>query len=1134
MKKVNIGLDLGITSVGWAVADENLTLIERGVRLFDSLDDNGELLNATRRDKRSMRRQVSRRKNLKKDFIKLLVRSKMVPDDFLDANNHLTISLENFGKKYSSNSTDENVIDLRIKAIYNKLSLDNLISVLYWYLSNRGFEYEVAGDDDFAKAQEAYGDLISDFKGKFVVEIQKAFFDKNGFFRSDLNRNFSTKQYLQELEAIFKNQDLPEEFKQAYLTLFKRRRKFEEGPGPKDLEVAKKMAKFPMHEGLFQRSKFQITNGEVTQLTSVWEKTIGKCSRYPGEDRAPKNSFAAEIFNLLNDLNNIYVYDANSRTSHKLDIQDKIAIINISLDTKSNINKVLSYITKKFSCDEESVLGFRIKNTKKNETEKLLTELATFHEIKKAFKNVNADFKVSKFTGDFGIFSFIDEIIEPCYKYKEVENRVEQFKKLEIFKSFTGEQLLGIAKTKIGSATHALSYKALHEYSKLLLNSEDNYSKLSYESRVEEQTNGLIKRKYIPLEWIDELIASPTIKRGIRQAMKVLNALIKTRDYEVQNIVIEMARETNDKQAKSSAKELQATLLGIRDQLREYIGEEQKASPDFKASKNIIQKLWLYKQQKGRDPYDGQLLPDAIAIMRNPNLVDIDHIIPYSQSFDDSRNNKVLTKKEHNAKKGNLTANQYIMQTFGLNKYNELFDLWKQMFIRNEPGFSSLQKFKNMTDDIDYSNPANAMGFIGRNLVDTRYIAKEVLAKLENFIKNQTDENHPWHNAGVKTINGKMTSFIGKLVEDGGKLIRPEGFENDGRLDPKTKLKVREWNGHHSEDAFLILHGALKNRRLNKYIEKVLSEPFMSDIEKEEFRKEMNEKYSQENNLDFEKKMDVDKIREDLNKSVNEVRFSYMTTSRSNRKFFNETFYTGRYDEEGNLHKVVKIKLQTADSKSLGEIFGDNFKYKVTMKEFDNNTFEALKKLYLQNLDQKEPFSKICDGKGRVSVSVGKNNTIRKVAHLTIIREEKSEIEVVRTKNNKNSFYESMEWIELRLYKNIKGQNKVIPVTAANHIISKGNVKPKEDVLKEWFKDKSIAYDAKPWAILKYGTIIKDLEGNLYRVNGQSHSQDKIELKRLDGLEVKKQVLYTLNSKIKEWKICEQNELGNIKEITPF
>lgn len=1132
MRKVNIGLDLGITSVGWAVADENLSLIERGVRLFDSLDDNGELLNATRRDKRSMRRQVSRRKNLKKDFIKLLVKHKMVPSQFLDANNHLTISLEEFGKEYSINSKDENIIDLRLEAIKKKIEFQKLIGVLYWYLSNRGFEYEVAGDDDYAKAQEAYGELISNFKDKFIAEIQKAFFDKEGFFRSSLNRNFSTKNYLKELEAIFNNQDLPKEFKEEYVALFVRRRKFEEGPGPKDIEIAKKMAELPMHEGLFQRSKFQIANGEVTQLSSVWEKTIGKCSRYPNEDRAPKKSFSAEIFNLLNDLNNIYIYDANSRTSHKLDTKDKIAVINISLDTKSNVKKTISYITKKFSCNEESVLGFRIKNTKKNETEKLLTELTAFHEIKKAFKSVNADFKISEFAGDFNIFSFIDEIIEPCYKYKEIENRIEQFKKLEIFKNFTNEQLLGIAKTKIGSATHALSYKALHEYSKLLLDSEDNYSKLSYDSRTTEQTGALAKRKYIPLEWIDELIASPTIKRGIRQAMKVLNALIKTRNYEVQNIVIEMARETNDKQAKSSAKELQATLFGIRDQLREYIGQEQKVSPDFKPSKNIIQKLWLYKQQKGRDPYDGQLLPDANAIMRNPNLVDIDHIIPYSQSFDDSRNNKVLTKKEHNAKKGNLTANQYIMQTFGQNKYNELFDLWKQMFISNESGFSSPQKFKNMTDDIDYSNPANAMGFIGRNLVDTRYIAKEVFAKLENFIKYQTDENHPWHNAGIKTINGKMTSFIGKLVEDGGKLIRPDGFENDGRMDPKTRLKAREWNGHHSEDAFLILHGALKNRKLNKYIEKALSNPFMSSDEKEKFRKEMDTKYAQEDNLGYDKKMDVNKIREELNTSVNEVKFSYMTTSRSNRKFFNETFYAGRYDENGNLHKVVKIKLQTADNKTLGEIFGEDYKYKVTMKEFDNNTFEALKKLYLQNSDQKEPFSKICDGKGRVSVSVGKNNTIRKIASLTIVREEKSEIEVVRTKNNKNSFYESMEWIELRLYKNTKGQNKIIPVTAANHIINKDNIKPKEDILKEWFKDKNIAYDAKPWAILKYGTIIKDLEGNLYRVNGQTHSNDSIELRRIDGLTTERR--FTINSKIKEWKICEQNELGNIKEIETF
>lgn len=34
-KKINIGLDIGVASVGWSLLDENAEIIDIGVRLFD-------------------------------------------------------------------------------------------------------------------------------------------------------------------------------------------------------------------------------------------------------------------------------------------------------------------------------------------------------------------------------------------------------------------------------------------------------------------------------------------------------------------------------------------------------------------------------------------------------------------------------------------------------------------------------------------------------------------------------------------------------------------------------------------------------------------------------------------------------------------------------------------------------------------------------------------------------------------------------------------------------------------------------------------------------------------------------------------------------------------------------------------
>jgi CRISPR-associated endonuclease Csn1 len=55
--------------------------------------------------------------------------------------------------------------------------------------------------------------------------------------------------------------------------------------------------------------------------------------------------------------------------------------------------------------------------------------------------------------------------------------------------------------------------------------------------------------------------------------------------------------------------------------------------------------------------YDGKEI-DRNDVIRNPQNWRIDHIIPYSISFMDNKNNKVLTKTETNKNKGNLTPYQ--------------------------------------------------------------------------------------------------------------------------------------------------------------------------------------------------------------------------------------------------------------------------------------------------------------------------------------------------------------------------------------------------------------------------------------------------------------------------------------------
>ena len=74
--KYSIGLDIGTTSIGWAIIDEDNKRIEKvGVRIFEKPENpkDGKSLSETRRTARSTRRRLKRRRQ-RLNFIKRFFR----------------------------------------------------------------------------------------------------------------------------------------------------------------------------------------------------------------------------------------------------------------------------------------------------------------------------------------------------------------------------------------------------------------------------------------------------------------------------------------------------------------------------------------------------------------------------------------------------------------------------------------------------------------------------------------------------------------------------------------------------------------------------------------------------------------------------------------------------------------------------------------------------------------------------------------------------------------------------------------------------------------------------------------------------------------------------------------------------
>lgn len=127
-----IGLDIGITSVGWAVLqnnsqDEPVRITDLGVRIFDVAENpkNGDALAAPRRDARTTRRRLRRRRH-RLERIKFLLQENGL------------IEMDYFMERYYKGNLPD-VYQLRYEGLDRKLKDEELAQVLIHIAKHRGF-----------------------------------------------------------------------------------------------------------------------------------------------------------------------------------------------------------------------------------------------------------------------------------------------------------------------------------------------------------------------------------------------------------------------------------------------------------------------------------------------------------------------------------------------------------------------------------------------------------------------------------------------------------------------------------------------------------------------------------------------------------------------------------------------------------------------------------------------------------------------------------------------------------------------------------------------------------------------------------------------------------------------------------
>lgn len=264
-----------------------------------------------------------------------------------------------------------------------------------------------------------------------------------------------------------------------------------------------------------------------------------------------------------------------------------------------------------------------------------------------------------------------------------------------------------------------------------------------------------------------EITNNPVVNRALAQTRKVINALITK--YGMPHFInVEMARELG-----KTFEDRQKIRRTQDDNRENHEALHREIKEQFQEDAWVVDalKYRLWREQGGYCMYSGNYI--ELDRLRDPLFTQVDHILPYSQSFDNTYNNKVLVLSSENQAKGNRTAWAYVEAKYG-NASEEL------------------EKYKHRLKTLPKTKRANLLradlpeDMMERHLRNTGYIARLVRDHCETYLAfPDLPPDNPEKKRRVRTLSGGITSYLRKLW----------GLQRKNR---EESLR------HHAEDACVI------------------------------------------------------------------------------------------------------------------------------------------------------------------------------------------------------------------------------------------------------------------------------------------------------------------------------------------
>ncbi|SHJ09923.1 CRISPR-associated endonuclease Csn1 [Cruoricaptor ignavus] len=835
MSKTILGLDLGVTSIGWAlieVCEEKfpIRITAMGSRIIPLTTDEktefqrGQSIskNQNRTTNRTQRKGYDRKQDRKENLKKILENLDIFPSENLMK----LPSLELWKLRSDAASSDKILTDEELGRVF--------------YMMNQKRGYKSARSE--ANMDKKDTEYVADVKSRHA-QLKESNQTIGQYFYGELLRAKENSEYFQVKKKVYPREAYIEEFDKI-IEVQKEKHKFLTDDVVD--EIRNKIIFYQRHlksqKGLVSFCDFELVKKEVinengkiitkilgpkiapkssplNQLCKIWE-TVNNISlkiknpegsKYKWSDWTPTLENKIEIANYLN-------------THDSLTFSELLKIVNLKKEevyTNKQIlkglqgNKTFSAIAKILG-EKHPLLNFEI-DIKPQEKQAFLVDRKT-GEILEEHASYIVDENIEKeplYRLWHTIYSIKDSeecknaLIKKFGHYIE-EEKAEKLSKLDFTSS-------GYANKSHKAMRKILPY-LLKGYNYSQACSLAGYNHSNSLTRVE-NSERFLKDKLKLLKKNE--LRQPVVEKILNQTIHIVNAIIEKYGRPAE-IRVELARELKQSKDERNDADIQ---ISKNNKLNQEIAKRLQEL-GLPSTKKNIQKYKFIFPVRDKKITEGKVFNQCIYCgksfslsdaMRGDNF-DIDHIVPKALLFDDSQMNKVLVHRECNDNKGKLTAYDYIASKGEdeLKKYLDRVDTWYNQNIISYGKMLRLKvshkeylerKSKNKQTEADKRLWEN---FIDRQLRESSYISRKATEILKNVCRN------------VSTTEGGVTAKLRKLwgwdnvlmnlnIEKYRKLGQTEIVEwtsNFGKEQHKEE-RIKNWtkrddHRHHAIDALVV------------------------------------------------------------------------------------------------------------------------------------------------------------------------------------------------------------------------------------------------------------------------------------------------------------------------------------------